>query len=779
LDRLLRSPRPTHVEWAVIAMVLVAVVWFGAGHALLARVDRTLFDAGLALWRRPPPPELVIVAIDEDSLAGVGRWPWSRAVHATLVERVAAAKSRAIVLDVIVAEPDPQHPDGDLALARAIASAGNVVVASPVIAGPDGRLADLAPIAPVAAAAAALAHPGVDGDEDGVVRSLDLLDGARGARPYLGLAALQVAGLSPRVEAHAAGSPAPGESRYFVPWYGPAGTVRTVSYLSVLRGDVPATEFAGRLVFVGTTATGLGDAHPVPAGGRAAPMPGVEIAAQVAGSLREGIEIRAATPGQAALVSAALVLVLLSLYRVLQPRVSFALTAAMLAATLVGAFLLLRLAQAWIPPSAALVGIGMAYPLWSWRRLEAALRYMRGELERLRKEPGATPVAPKAAESAAPADMVDATIAPLEAAIAGLRDARRFIADTVESLPQALIVADADGRVVLANPLAREWAGFDTATRIADAGLDAHAAPERTLAQALLDFSLAGSRTWESLVDESFATGRGVQADARGPGGRDVLVLISPCYRANGERTGLIVNMVDVSDKREAERRREDLMRILSHDMRSPQASILTLIETRALDPARVDTETLVARVEAFSRRTLALADDFLRLARAEQARPDQFEPLDLADVAFEACEEAWTLANAKSIRIRREFAVEEAPVDGDRSLLLRMLHNLLSNAVKYSAPGTTVTVGLEPQGISWLLRVADEGRGIAKEDLPRLFTRFGRVAAGEGDPGGVGLGLVMVRTVVERHRGVVSVASEPGKGSVFSVSLPARRGRA
>ncbi|MDH5580018.1 MAG: ATP-binding protein, partial [Betaproteobacteria bacterium] len=141
-----------------------------------------------------------------------------------------------------------------------------------------------------------------------------------------------------------------------------------------------------------------------------------------------------------------------------------------------------------------------------------------------------------------------------------------------------------------------------------------------------------------------------------------------------------------------------------------------------------------------------------------------------------EACSEAWTLAQSKGIRIERALEIEEALVLGNRPLLLRMMENLLTNAIKFSPDAAAVIVSLMPQGVSWLIRVADQGRGISKDDLPRLFTRFGRIGEGKDDPGGVGLGLVMVRTVVERHRGVVSVASEPGRGSTFSVSLPAVR---
>jgi signal transduction histidine kinase/CHASE2 domain-containing sensor protein len=775
-----KSPRPTSIEWLVIAALVCSATWFGANHALLGRVDRTFYDAGLALWRRPPPADIVIVAVDEESIAALGRWPWRRAIHATLIERLAAARPAAIAFDVVIAEADTADPKGDEALSRAIAAAGNVVLASPVVESAGGGARDIVLLEPVRAAAAAVAHIQVESDEDGVVRALNLYDGAQSARPYLGLAALVLAGRAPGwVQAMAdAARDEPAYRRYLIPYFGPDRTVRRHSYLAVLRGDVPASAFAGRIVFVGTAAAGLGDEHPAPAGGRATPMAGVEIAAQIAGSLQEGARLRVAAPWEVGLASSALVLLLLALYRVLQPRTALAVTAATFVLALACAFVSFRALSLWVPPSAALVGIALCYPLWSWRRLEAALRYMRGELERLRAEPSAALAARGARPAAAsPADPVDATIAPLEEAIAGLREARRFIADTVESLPQALFVADEAGRIVLANSRAREWAVYETVQARRDAGLDLSKGVEgRTLGQVLLDFRPAASRTWESIIDESVATGRVAHIDARGPGGRDVLVLFSPRHGAGGERAGLIVNMVDVSVMREAERRREDLLRILSHDMRAPQASIITLLEMRSLDPSAVDLESLIAKVGHHARRTLDLADDFLRLARAEQARAEQFVEVDLADVVEESCEEAWTLAHRKSIVIGRSLAVPEAPMKGDRTLLLRMMQNLLTNAIKFSPAGSTVEVSLETQGISWLVRVTDHGRGIAKEDLPRLFTRFGRVGADANDPGGVGLGLVMVRTVVERHRGVVSVASEPGSGSTFSVSLPALR---
>lgn len=758
--------RPGLLEWLALLLVVWAAIGFGAGHALLARIDRTLYDAALVLWSRPPPPNLATVVVDDASIAALGRWPWRRAVHATLVETIAAARPSAIVLDILVSEPDAADPRGDEALVRAVAAAGNVVVASAFTEVAGGGARDLPPIEPLRAAAAAVGHIGVAGDEDGVVRSIALRAGDPKPLPYLGLAALEVASRSSPGRA-AASAPdfaawSPGLA-WPIPFYGPGPAVAQYSYLAVLRGDVPASAFAGRIVFIGAGATALGDQHPVPAGGSAAPMAGVEIAAQVAGGLQEGIAIRIGSSVQSGLVGAALALLLLVLYLHLDPRAALAATAGALILVLAGTFFAFRLLAVWLPPSSALLGIALCYPLWAWRRLEAALGYMRGELERLRSEPAGIPTSGQPTRHAGFTDPLEATIGSLRGAVADLRDARRFIADTVESLPLGLVVSDRAGRVVIANSRARDWAG------------GAASGGGVTLLGLLEAFRLGGGRTWQSVLDTAAAGGVS-QAEAVGPGDRTVLVVVSPCYGASGNGVGLIANLLDITERRHAERRRDEVLRVLSHDMRAPLASIATLLEMRELDPSSLDTDTLLRRVGTFARRTLALADDFLRLARAEQAGPAQFAEVDLADVCAEACEEAWTLAHAKGVRIARALVDEPATVMGERDLLLRMLLNLLTNAIKFSPGGSTVTVSLEPQAISWLLRVSDPGCGIAREDIPRLFTQFGRVGSTKDDAEGVGLGLAMVRAVVERHRGVVSVSSEPGRGSVFSVSLPAVR---
>ena len=138
-----------------------------------------------------------------------------------------------------------------------------------------------------------------------------------------------------------------------------------------------------------------------------------------------------------------------------------------------------------------------------------------------------------------------------------------------------------------------------------------------------------------------------------------------------------------------------------------------------------------------------------------------------------------WPQAHARGIRVEvdtRDAEREEAIVRGDFSLLRRAVINLLTNAIKYGAANSRVSVSLSAEGTDWVIRVRDQGEGMAADALPRLFKRFSRIVEeGRDRPTGVGLGLVIVKTVAERHGGSVTVESEIGQGSMFELRLPLR----
>ena len=225
---------------------------------------------------------------------------------------------------------------------------------------------------------------------------------------------------------------------------------------------------------------------------------------------------------------------------------------------------------------------------------------------------------------------------------------------------------------------------------------------------------------------------------------------------------------------RHAQQKREETLRFLSHDMRAPQNAILALIEMQRREPDARDGQEVLERIERRATDTLELMDGFVQLERAEVAPLGQ-HPIELANLVHEACDACWELARRRHITLLSKDLPEQAWVQGDHKLLGRVLRNLLDNALKYSPEHTTVRCGISRAGANWHITIEDEGRGIPAEQIDRIFEPFTRVAADTpGNSGGAGLGLAFVRTTVQRHRGTISARSQEGRGSTFTISLPA-----
>lgn len=219
---------------------------------------------------------------------------------------------------------------------------------------------------------------------------------------------------------------------------------------------------------------------------------------------------------------------------------------------------------------------------------------------------------------------------------------------------------------------------------------------------------------------------------------------------------------------------------IIAHDLRGPLANLMVLIELietysemRAIDRIKASTEKAGALIEALE----ALLDGFLERVR-ETGDPLSFRPglVDATDILRDAATLSRPLAESRSIAIEVE-AASPCAFSGDRRLLAQAADNLVSNAVKYSPPGSTVRCSASRDGGNVVLKVRDEGQGLTEEDLKRAFRPFATLSTRySGRQSSWGLGLWIVRLIVERHGGHVDVSSGGKGGTCFSVSLPAAR---
>jgi len=850
-------------SWAVISLLLAGLSLSLIHMDWLWRWDQLLYDSQLKFWSRPAPDDIVIVAIDTPSLAQIGRWPWSRSIHAQLVKQLTAAGAKAIVLDILFAEAEQQHPDADSDLIAAVAASNRVVL--PIVfeqSAPGEVLVETQPMPALSDAAAALGHVHIDLDPDGIARRVHLQEGLGQPHwPTLSIAVLRM--LEPGQWRRLPGARNPDiafgadenivrDHQVLLPFAGPPGHFDRIPYTDVLSGEYEAGYFDGKVVMVGATATGLGDSLPTPVSGWNQPMAGVEINANLMDALRRGLAIESVEQRWRVLLTLLLLLLPYLVYPRLKPRYVLMTSASLLLLTLTLSALLLHGYQLWFPPVSALVGLLLGYPLWSLLRLEHTVRYFEQELERLHAEPRAVSFYGESSESAngisflqriipfdgwvlrnaagetvkanlpdyasqAPpnellqlpipgnrgtlelqltqnrehplssveknllnefvrqfsepdktepgntAELIEKQIQQVQLAGADMRSMRGLISDTLRQMLDGILVVNSGGQVVLANGQAARLLGFDSERAVTDSGI-----LQATYRLALNNISLDQALR-SVLVDR-----KTLSLEGRVPGEKELLIQMSPLSLTQGNLHGMIVILSDITQLKQSEQKRAQAINFLSHDLRSPITSLLSLVQWRDNGADTLSHEEMTRHVEHYARKALGMADNFLQLARAENSDQTGFHDTDFVAIAHNAVDEAFAEAHNREIRLIRAIDLDEAWLRGDARLLERALTNLLENAIRYSPKGSSVQLSLSLQNSYIECCIQDQGEGIPAKDQERIFNPFQRANdPNGGNSGGTGLGLSFVKVVTEKHMGSVSLTSSPEQGSCFCLSIP------
>lgn len=348
----------------------------------------------------------------------------------------------------------------------------------------------------------------------------------------------------------------------------------------------------------------------------------------------------------------------------------------------------------------------------------------------------------------------------LERQIAGGESGTQTI---LGAMQDGLLVVDARSRITLMNPTFEKLFGL----RDPVVGLP--------LVEAVRDATL------DQLIAETLRTGKATRSelslvDSRTRSERHIEVSAVPIKKADDEITGAVVLFHDITELMQLDQIRREFVANVSHELRTPLSILRGYIEVLLDSPiSQEESARILSIMERHSKRLGLLIDDLLSLARLESSNAK----LDLNTVRVEELFNNVALdwrekAAAKNLKLFVDLPSEPLALRADETRLHEVLHNLVENAVKYSHENGQIHLRATKHGDEIVLSVADNGFGISKADLPRIFERFYRAdKARSRELGGTGLGLAIVKHIAQLHGGRVEAESELGRGTTIRVMLP------
>lgn len=776
-----------------------------------------------------PSQEIVVLAIDDHSMREIGPWPWPRTVMAEVIDRLSKSQPRAIGIDVIYAEATTEGPErvADARLAEAIARSGRVVLPARLYETPSGTAPSsiewLRPASPFAEGAAGVGHVHVAPGVDGMVRTIQLSkandrgeqiwafglevirlaegigSGAIDERPdSLHVGGYQIPVLSAPGDDVSANQPR-GVTRLranemLINFAGGSGTFPTLSIVDLLGNRLAPDLFRDRIVLIGTTAPSMGDSRIVPfmhygqdaaQGGRE--MPGVEIHANVINTIRSRLFVRPVSEGAAFLAALLTMLLTMLLIRRLDGWRLMGALGLLLLAMLGGSYLAFSRLLVMPPLVPMLTGFGIVIPLLISRSLEVSrqldhrLAALAESQEGLLPDPSAIRTVRSRTSADAPAPLqlprgFEWKLRTVENLTHRLLARMGFIQRVLTSMGEGVIVTDLEGRIILANAMADRLfemeeeglVGQPLIELLRQTGRVRRGSLTSAIEKALGQESLQLDFTFESATPRHYSLFlSALVAESNGQPGT---VESPPQVR------GLVVLISDITKRVELDRMKTETLQLVSHELRTPLHSIHALSDVLLRFPvSEGESREMLSTIHTEARRLAETIHDYLDLNRLESgARPLQLAPTDLRALIGDCCRSLSPLASQKEIRLVEDLDPELTSQRVDANLLTHAITNLLSNAIKYSPTGTEVTIQATPESEGTTIRVRDQGYGIPEEAQQRVFEKFYRLERDQSAGAiGSGLGLALVKEIIERHSGTIEIVTPASGGTEFRLFLP------
>lgn len=639
------------LEWVVTSTITALILAMFISWPFFDSLGNLFYDRLQTTSKIQPSDDIVVIAIDDKSLENLGGWPLSRSHYAALLEKLADNKvwPKAIGFDVLFLDDTP----ADEALAKQM-ERHRVVLPVELRDQSSAPIKQaVMPVLPIQGAHPNYGHIEINYDSDGVIRGAQL---SSSGVPHFALAMLDKdKTLSPQ------------DYKRF-PMVDASTGFKTISLSDVLSEEFPIGMLNAKYLLVGATAASLGDRYPtVYSGTLGAGSPGVEIHASLLNGLLQDDLINQAPTWLVYTISYICLLAVLVGLLLLNPAAEMTATVFVIGLMLVLSFILLMFLNTWLNPLPAVVVILLIKPVWAWRRIEMISHFMQDKTEDLQSLDDAHEANAKPLVKSSRSSFLQYT-QMLSEAIQSANERLNFLALVISEIPEAVLIADENGHIMRHNQ------------KMAAIFEDAKLKKGNLISSLFLHLKVFSTEKIAELLHRNYSEERFSAMDKNGSM-REFRMRVLPLPISKVSHWRLMM-MVDITDLVNLQKQRDRTLAILTHDMRTPVASILAVC--RGEDLTEAGQREQVANIRKHSHFLLAMMDDFILSIRAESDKYRMEETL-IETLLDEAIYQVRELMQSREMRIAY---VPGDPVflEVDARLMTRVIVNLLGNAIRYGA---------------------------------------------------------------------------------------------
>lgn len=706
---------------SIIISLFVFLIYFFNGFNI---VDNNLYDKFMTLKiSKEANHNIIIIEVDSKSLKKLGRWPWSRNIHANLIKKIAEKKPKVIGINILFSEPTSQDNEFVDVLKRL----KNVVIAyvneKDSIIFPIPRITETTILADVT----------VVKDNDGTIRS------AYKDSVYLPQYSSFATAVSELFK-HGVKSTIP-PKKFYINFINLTKSFCHYSYSDVLLGKININSFKDKIILIGITAEGSSNIFNIPISNRLEPsLSGIELQAHIINTIISKKYINIVNNTYVFFLLLLTIIILSILLKLKKPLIQGIIVLSFCILSLLVSYLLFNYFLLWLPPAVFLITSLFLYLLSVTSTLFKIGKTVDKAITQL------------AVDSYVPlpdiTNQIEKGILTLTELSQVINKDRQMIKAILDAINSPVLVIDNNANIIWKNKQVELIESLNKITNLSDLKIDFN----------FLKKQVSLENYYKQEVEL---------------GDKEYLFITT---QSGEDRSNYVCIFNDITELKMLDKLKTDLIRTVSHEIRTP----LTVIQSYCDLAAETGDGNLALqylnKISLKTEELTALVTNFLDLNKLEANMIDlNLGSINILQLIESVCAEMKELADKKNTILLLCFDPKSnITILGDYFRLKQVFVNLLSNSIKYSDENKTIKLYVEKEGNKIKVTISDEGFGMTSDEVNKVFEKFYRVQTNRTkEISGTGLGLAIVKKIIDLHKGTIEVSSTPNVGTTFNIYLP------